>query len=109
MAVTFTASHSDFSYQMAGETSGRKVVTGLLNLGTYATGGVTLAASDFDSNASAIVDVIASSASVDGALLFSYDKTNTKMIAFDAIATEEGDATDISAAGKGVRVVAVLT
>lgn len=109
MAVTFTASHSDFDYQMAGETTGRKVVAGLLNLGTYATGGVTVAASDFDSDANTLVDVIPSSTCTDGSLLFAFDKGNSKVLAFDAIATEEGDTTDISAAGKSVRVVAVLT
>lgn len=111
MAVTYTENIGTLDKAFAKSVTGYWETSGLLNIGTYATGGVAVAASDFDSSglASTIEHIQLAGVSNDAVLFYSWDKTNTKIQAFDAIGTEEGNGVDISAAAKSVWVTVKLS
>jgi hypothetical protein len=107
---TFTKGHSDFDHPFGGPTLGRYIVSGAVALSSsYTTGGEAVTASTFDSNATAIVNIICTP-STDGANVHSFDVANSKIIAtVSSTGAELAATTDISAAAKQFQVIAVLT
>lgn len=112
MAVTFTAAADGTASLVGAEDQGFALVSGLLNIGTYATNGVAIAYTDFTSDArfDTLVDCIIQSMSVDGTTLYSVDLANSKVEAYSVVdGTEVTNATDLSAAGKSFRALAILS
>lgn len=94
MAITVTAGKSTFDVLKGKEDLGFYIVEGTMNLGTYATGGVAVAASDLDADASSI-DRIICGLSEDMSTLYGYDETNGKIVAVSAVGTEVTNSTDL--------------
>lgn len=110
MAVVFTKTKSTADVALFKQTAGFDIVCGNLNLGdTYATGGIAVAATDFDANATTLHDLQIAGLSEDAVLFYTFDVDNSKVIAYDAIGTQESAAADLSADAKSVRVIAIVS
>ena len=112
MAVTFTKEASTADTLHGARVTGHQRVAGLLNLGTYATNGVAVAASDFISGSTGTIDHLQVEDSISGPYFYKWDKGNGKVEAYTAVGstvTEVSDSTDISAATENFRVIAFIS
>lgn len=110
MAVVFTKTKSTADVAMFKQLAGFDIVCGNLNIGdTYATGGIAVAATDFDANATTLHELVTNGSSEDDVVRYAWNVDTGKLQAFDAIGTEEGAATDLSADAKSVRVIAIVS
>jgi hypothetical protein len=73
----------------------------IINLGTYATGGVSLASTTLQHCCTSFQQIAPMQLSFDGTLKMTWDAINSKMKAFDPTgAVEVSNGTDLSACGK---------
>lgn len=109
MAVTFTKTKGSSETGLANSVLGFDVEVGTLNIGaSYATGGIAIAATDILSTASTLHDLIITN-SEDAVIFYTFDIDNAKVLAYDAIATEESAAVDLSADAKSMRCIAIVS
>jgi len=110
MAFSFTKIASSFDKLKGGADFGFEVLYGTGSLGaSYTTGGESVTAALLGMTGGTLHGAVVSGWSNDGAIAVTYDDVNDKILAFDAFGTQEGAATDLSAAGKKFTMIAIVT